>query len=237
MLTYATRTLSNSIRRPGGSRKERYLPIPVVEDVSQHRLIRSYFDHFVKGKDLDSDTRKYFSECYKNQPEAEAEKGLIALYDDQYVICFLGAENLCCCGMKITHNDNEKEIFRAFMSGSTKVAFKSFQQLCLRLLKEKQRIRILKNLPVVGVLYSSYPEEDIEIKTGFMRYMNRVKALELADSKSVEFISEAIERGCTLEEIDAILPQDPEARFMSRKLDDIEYSQIEFLNPKSAVNA
>lgn len=241
MLTYTNytdRMLSDLVDRYGGPRSRRYIDHKSDQMATQCKIFKEFFDHFVKGKDCSPAVRRYIVDAAKQEKNGlDYQRGLIGWYDNQYIVVFLNCEGLDTCGIKITHNDKEKETFRAFMSGSSSTALSAFYILCLRLLREKQKTRIIKELPTEGVIYSNYPEEDFVLSDGFIQYINTIHALEKACFSSIRIISDAFDRGVTYEELNDILPRDVEARFMNRKFDDFETAQLESLTHNCAIEA
>ena len=242
MLTIYTshrdRKLSDLIERYGGPRSRRYIDNRPTQEASQCRVFKEFFDHFVKGKDCSPNVRKYIIDSAKQAKESlDYQRGLIGWYDNQYVVVFLNCEGLDTCGIKITHNEKEKETFRAFMSGSSSSALNAFYVLCLRLLREKQRARMFHELPTAGVIYSNYPEEDFVVSDGFIQYINTIHALEKACFSSVRIISDALDRGVTYDEINSIFPNDIEARFLNRNFNGYEKAQLESITHNCAIEA
>lgn len=224
--------------RYSGTRVSRYLDIPVKHEATMPKVLYEFFMKFVRGKDCSADVRKYLVDATKSDGISEdIQKGIIGEYDGQYIIVFLGVRGLDTCALKITFNDKDKELFRSFIAGCSPTAMSGLFALCIKLLREKQLVRLYKELETNGVLYSSYPEEDNVIQEGFITYSNEALAKSVANAKVIETISDALYRGVSYEEISDVLPKDYNARFMNRAFDDFELMQIEALQPGIAKEA
>ena len=222
----------------GGSRINRYVGLKQSVEAAMPKLLKEFFEHFVRGKDCSNETRKYIVDAAKLANESDDYlKGAIAEYKDQYVIVFLNVTGLDTCGVKITYNEKDKTLFRAFMSGCSDTAMKALYAVCLRLAREKQRVRILKELETYGVIYSNFPEEDFLVRDGFVIYTNCRYAQKRGDSESIKIITDALARGVTYEEISDVLPRDIECRFLNRELSDYEKAQIKSLHHGIAAEA
>lgn len=227
--------------RYGGSRVSRYgnQNIKLMEvEASMPKLLKQFFNHFVKGRDCDESIRKYIIDAANETKDSnDFLKGAIGIYKDQYVVVFLNVEGLDTSALKITYNEKDKKLFRAFISGCSNTAMSAFYALCLKMMKEKQRVRLIKQEETRGVIYSTYPEEDKVLQEGFIIYTNEAFAKQRCNSEALEIISNAFERGVTYEEISEILPKDIEARFINRELDDFEKAQLNALEHMIALKA
>lgn len=215
-----------------GSRISRYANQNVKMEVeaSMPTLLKQFFDHFVRGKDCTESIREYIIDAaIETKNSDDYLKGAIGIYNNQYVVAFLNAEGLDTSAMKITYNERDKKLFRSFMSGGSSTAINAFYALCLRMMREKQKVRLIKEQETRGVIYSTYPEEDIILSEGFITYTNEAFAKQRCNPEALEIISNAFERGVTYEEISEVLPKDIEARFMNRELDEFEKAQLNAL--------
>lgn len=226
--------------RYGGSRISRYgnMVKKMEVEASMPTLLKQFFDHFVRGKDCNDSVRKYIiNAANETRNSDDYLKGVIGIYNDQYIVAFLNAEGLDTSAIKITYNDKDKKLFRSFMSGCSQTAMNAFYALCLKLIREKQRVRLIKQQETRGVIYSTYPEEDIILHDGFITYTNEAYAKQRCNPEALEIITNAFERGVTYEEISDILPKDIEARFMNRELDEFEKAQLNALEHGIAAEA
>lgn len=223
-----------------GSRISRYANQNVKMEVeaSMPTLLKQFFDHFVRNKDCSESVRKYIIDAATETKKSDDFlKGAIGIYNNQYVVAFLNAEGLDTSAMKITYNERDKKLFRSFMSGGSSTAINAFYALCLRMMREKQRVRLIKQQETRGVIYSTYPEEDIILHDGFITYTNEAYAKQRCNPEALEVVSNAFERGVTYEEISDILPKDIEARFMNRELNEFEKAQLNALEHGIAAEA
>ena len=226
--------------RYGGSRISRYgnMVKKMEVEASMPTLLKQFFDHFVRGKDCSDSVRKYIiNAANETRNSDDYLKGVIGIYNDQYIVAFLNAEGLDTSAIKITYNDKDKKLFESFMSGCSQTAMSAFYALCLKLIREKQRVRLIKQQETRGVIYSTYPEEDIILYDGFITYTNEAYAKPRCNPEALEIISNAFERGVTYEEISEILPKDIEARFMNRELNEFEKAQLNALEHGIAAEA
>ena len=222
-----------------GSRISRYANHKKLEvEASMPTLLKQFFDHFVKGKNCDESIRKYIIDAViETNNSDDYLKGVIGIYNDHYIVAFLNAEGLDTSAIKITYSDKDKKLFRSFMSGCSQTAMSAFYALCLKLIREKQRVRLIKQQKTRGVIYSTYPEEDIILHDGFITYTNEAYAKQRCNPEALEIVSNAFERGVTYEEISDILPKDIEARFMNRELNEFEKAQLNALEHGIAAEA
>lgn len=235
---YDDKLKSNLVERYGGPRFKRYCKTEVTVVPRQCSILKEFFDYFVKGKEPSEATGKYVVSAVESASGDDSyKKGLIARYDGNLVIVFLNVQGLDTCALKITHNKTEADIFVRFMTTCSEIAIDAFYAVALKLLKDKQRTRIIKGLPTEGVIYSSYPEVDEPISSGFIEYNNIVRARKISGVDTSVIISDSFDRGVSYAEIEAVLPRDIQARFLARKFNDYERSQIEALEPNCALQA
>lgn len=236
MLTYTTRTdkiLSNTINRLGKSRYNRYVDFTrPIQNAEMHKIYKEFFEWFVNNKSFEENIKSYILSLIESNKESmEFRKGLIGILDGEYVVVFMGVSGIDTSVIKITYNDSERILFRRFLDkyDTHSPAMDAFLIMTLKLLTSKQIASLIKNETTTGMMYANYPEVDKIIDHGFIRYTTDSLTKGIAYKSGIDATFNAINRGVSIEEIEAVFPDDPEARLFAREFTEMEVAQLNAL--------
>ena len=245
MLMYSTneeKEISSLLRRGmrGEVRGDRYISLSSKKEVSMNTILKQFIDTFVRNQKPDEYVRKYIVECINRLKKFDKqndfiEGGILAKYHERYIIVFPRIRNLDLCALKVTHSDKEDKLLMEFFANVDPKVKELFIEVCYQIAEDKQQRRVLRDLPTSGVIYSNYPEEDIVISDGFVEYITTNHKEISTDSNLV--INELLSRKVSYEEIDSIIPEDVESRFLVRDFDEYEIAQLEILYPNISAQA
>lgn len=229
------REVSLSAERFGGMRKNRYIEREEKEAV-MIKVLEDIINHGINGRNISDSTKKIIKDAAIKARDLGWSEGLLAKYKNEYVIVFLNVEGLDHCALKITHNESERKLVNEFYMSSSDKDRLIFSLVCLNLLRDKQRVAVLHRQPTYGMIYSNYPDNDEPIDT-FVQYINIVRAGKIVNVDSIYAVKSAIERGCSEEEILAILPRGTENKFFNVTWTDFELAQMDALMPNISAQA
>lgn len=197
------------------TRKNRYWE-PYIGNARMPTVIRDYIKLFADGGEISKGSQSYMERArnsYEILTKDEFTPG-IAIYANEYIIPFLNTGAIQCAAMQISYNTEDQHLVEHFLGvcASNKEAMFGLQLICYQLIVDKQRIRSLNEMDVIGAIYSTYPEEDRIIDYAYIQYKQPCSGVN-------GFVSAAIEgarnRGVSIDEIERVIPDNPEARFLS----------------------
>lgn len=224
--------LSMNIPRYGGSRRKRYLNY-IQEEATMIKTLRDIIEHFTQGKECSKQTNKFVLDSIEKATKLSYSEGLLAKYKDDYVMVFLKVKGLDNCALRLTYNEEERNLIHNFYMVGSNTARIAFSVACLNIVREKQRVNLINGEPTYGMIYSSYPDKDKPIES-FVRYINAITAGKIANSNSIYVVNSALDRGVSENEILAVLPTGVENKFLNVGWTDFERAQIEALQPDIA---
>ena len=149
---------------------------------------------------------------------------------------FLGINGLDDCGIRLTYSEKENEIFEKFMYISTEDSMAVFKSICIHLVFDKQKISLLKGLPTYGIIHSNHPDDGVMVDS-VVKYVNVLEASKIANPSYIYAISAAIDRGVSINELNSILPEAAEYRFLNASECGFQLAQIEALESRIAKEA
>ena len=220
---------SNIFQRYGRSRDKRYVERTIGE-AKMVGVLKDICLFGTTGMTLPHSTMLFVQESIKKAKTLGYKEGLYATYKGEYIVVFLNVEGLDHSALKITHNEEERKLFNNIFISSTEDTRLVFSIMCLNLLREKQRIALLDGKPTYGMLYSNYPETEEAIDT-FVKYINVAQAGKIVNVNSIYAVNEALNRGCTEEEIMEVIPRGTENKFFNVQWTDYELAQVNALKP------
>lgn len=199
---------------------------------------------FCEGIDTPSLRLKKYSEMKRidvNMMEIARNNILYGRIGENDDIVAILTECGCACGYRITHSEIERNRVKHLMLEFNREDYQQLRDLftvfiyCM--IKDHMMIACKKGNFIEGMVFDPYPGETYYIEDGFVSYEDKVKAFEVIDANAYSEVLSAIERGCELEDVIGILPEDPHARMFLRKYDEYEISQIAALNKDSKHSA
>ena len=226
----------------GGShrRSDRYAPrkayqigtrmIPFFKDLIYRSLGNEELDpdgiYQEEIKKISSTSARYF------------KHGIIAKYNDYIGLFFADVPGLDTCGLRLTYTEEEFNRTLEFISRNKGTALiNAFMAFGLDYLLKMQNINLIKELPTYGVVYTfSVTERYILMGDHCARIIyHDGNSIDMAAYNAAQ--SALFDRDVPLEELEAILPDGPEAKLFARKYIDFEISQIEYLERHIAAEA
>lgn len=161
--------------------------------------------------------------------------------EDDDIVAIL-TEAGCACGYRLTHSEVERSRIKHLMlefnrDEESERLRDLFTTFIYCMIKDHMMIACKKGNFIEGMVFDPYPGETYYIDDGFVSYEDKAKAFRVIDSDAYSEVLSAIERGCELEDVIDILPEDPHARMFLRKYDEYELSQIAALNKDSKHSA
>lgn len=218
------------IRHNARSRRDRYIPFKNDHYYQfNSRILEELIGFFVDGVRPSDYVTKYCEEASKNKDAIN--HCTFGEYKGNYVVVLKDPPYMETCGLILTYDEYEKSKFNGFMSRWGNNKEELFFSVIYKILEDKRRIRLIKGLPVEGVLYGGYPDVDDLLMGGFITYINPAVSTALLESEAVAEVAAAISRGVTNEQLIYALPRDPEARFLAREFTDEELDRIRDLVP------
>lgn len=219
------------------TRKDRYWT-PYLGDAKMPTVIKEYIKCFADGCTLSKGSQIYIEKARGSH--SVFKEGFIpgiGTYANEYIIPFLNVGDIQCAAIKISYTTEEQLLIDHFLGecASNPKTMTGLQLICYQLIIDKQKIRALKDLDTVGVLYSTFPEEDEIIDYAYIQYRYPCSGV---NSFVLTAIEGARNRGVSIDEIERVIPDNPEARFLSGTGWDFELiAQIDALMPGIAEQA
>lgn len=195
-------------------------------------VLNEYLYSIICNEELSDETRNFIND-FKSDGEDIADHALIGLYRNDYVIAFLNSIKIRTCAIRITHNQNERTMFRKFykIAENNKAILRNLYIICCKIAIGYVIRRAFNDLETYGMLIDFLPNETMPIDR-YISYIDKKEACRIANANAISLITTCFEKGCSIEEITNIVPNDVESRFFNRDWNDFEIMQIEALQPR-----
>lgn len=226
-----------------GKRSDRYAPQRKIYGNGTHMAPMFKDLIFRTLNDLPLDPDGKYEEAVKNITHTAAhyfKYGVIAKYEDFIAVFFSGVPGLDICGLRLTYTDEEFNRTLEFVSKTkNSPILNAFLAFALDYLMKVQNINLIKQLPTYGVIYQfSVNERYRYFSNSCARIIHFDENAGCIDTAAYNAAQSALyDRNVPLEELEAILPDGPEAKLFARKYVDFELAQIECLERHIAAEA
>lgn len=212
-------------------RSDRYISTKMHAGVRMAPIFKNYIYQYMNGKHFEDG---YFDKV-KNIPtnvRRYVNHGFLANYNGYIAAFFPDTPGLDNCGLRLTYTNDEFNRVIEFVSktshGKDKPFLTVFLAMCLDYLFEAQRVNLIKGLNTEDVIYTfSNDERCICMGDSMARILHMDIPRQVDTVAYNAVVSAMMDRDVPQEEIEAILPDDVQAKLFIRQYDGYELAQIE----------